>query len=173
MSRKDAPTFNLNLDGGHSDIYTGPQSAVLFEGVMSRRVVAHIFDLIALFFIISVLSIPFFVVGILTFGLLFFFYGLYVAAIALSYIALSLGGASGATPGMRAMQIEMRTLEGYRLSRSMAFINGFLFFASMAVATPLILLVGLFNPRGRLVHDILCGTVVVNTPRRIDEMLRT
>jgi len=172
MSKKDAPTISLNLEGGQNDIYSGPHSALLFEGVMSRRVVAHIFDLIALFFIVAVLSIPFFVLGILTFGLLFIFYGLYVAAIVLTYIALSVGGEAGATPGMRAMAVEVRTLEGYRLSRSMAVINGVLFFVSVTVATPLILLVGLFNSRGRLVHDILSGTIVVNTSQRIDDMAR-
>jgi len=172
MSRKDAPTFTLNLGGSGADIYGGPRSEVLFEGVMSRRVLAHIFDLIALFFIIALLSVPFFVLGILTFGLLFFFYGLFVAAIVLAYITLSLGGESGATPGMRAMQIEVRTLDGYRPSRSLAFINGVLFFTALTVATPLVLLVGLFNARGRLVHDFLCGTVMVNTPQRIDALLR-
>lgn len=172
MSNHDTPTFSLNLGGNRNGLYEGPRSAVLFEGVMARRAVAHILDLIAIFFIIAILSIPFFVLGILTFGLLFFFYGLFVAAIALSYITLSLGGESGATPGMRAMGIELRTLEGYRPSRSLAFIHGFLFFATEAIATPLILLVGLFNARGRLAHDFLCGTVMVNTPMRIDEMLR-
>jgi uncharacterized RDD family membrane protein YckC len=32
--------------------------------------------------------------------------------------------------------------------------------------TPLILLVGLFNARRRLLHDMLVGTVLVNNPAR-------
>jgi len=34
------------------------------------------------------------------------------------------------------------------------------------VLTPLVLLVGFFNSRGRLLHDILVGTVVINSPAR-------
>ena len=32
--------------------------------------------------------------------------------------------------------------------------------------TPLVLLVGLFNDRRRLLHDMLVGTVVINNPAR-------
>ncbi|VAW12596.1 hypothetical protein MNBD_ALPHA09-2066 [hydrothermal vent metagenome] len=172
MSHKDNPAFSLSLGETRNDIYSGPRAAILFDGVMARRAVAHILDLMALFIIIAVLSVPFFVLGLLTLGLLFFFYGLFVAAIVLSYITLSLGGENSATPGMRAMQIELRTLDGYRPSRSLAFIHGFLFFAFLTVATPLILLFGLFNRRGRLAHDFLCGTVMVNTSERIDLLSR-
>ena len=172
MSHKDNPAISLGLGNTRNDIYEGPQAAILFEGVLARRVVAHILDLIALFIICAVLSVPFFILGILTLGLLFLFYGLFIAAIVLSYITLSLGGENSATPGMRAMQIELRTLDGYRPSRSLAFIHGFLFFAFQAVATPFILLFGLFNARGRLAHDFLCGTVMVNTPERIDRLVR-
>jgi uncharacterized RDD family membrane protein YckC len=34
------------------------------------------------------------------------------------------------------------------------------------VLTPLVLVVGLFNERQRLLHDILIGTVVINNPAR-------
>lgn len=172
MSDPNQPAFNLNLTGSAEDIYRGRPSAIMFEGVMPRRVLANIFDLIALLFICLILSIPFFFLGILTFGLLFFFYGLYLAAIALTYITLSLGGENSATPGMRALQIEMRTSDGFRPTRSTAFVHGFLFFAFNSIASPLILLVGLFNRRGRLAHDFLTGTVLVNTSGRIDQLQR-
>lgn len=169
----DTPSFDISGDisGQADDIYLGRDAAILFEGVMARRVVAFILDAIALFFICAALSIPFFVLGLLTLGLLFFFYGFFLAVIVMTYIALSLGGENSATPGMRAMQIELRTLDGYRPSRSMAFLHGFLFFASVTIATPLVLLIGLFNGRGRLGHDFLCGTVMVNTAERADSLL--
>jgi uncharacterized RDD family membrane protein YckC len=40
------------------------------------------------------------------------------------------------------------------------------------VLTPLVLLVGLLNERGRLLHDFLLGTVVVNNESRAAELRR-
>jgi uncharacterized RDD family membrane protein YckC len=34
------------------------------------------------------------------------------------------------------------------------------------VLTPFILLIGFFNPRRRLLHDMLVGTVLINSPAR-------
>jgi uncharacterized RDD family membrane protein YckC len=38
-----------------------------------------------------------------------------------------------------------------------------LFYASVALLTPLVLLVSLFTDRKRLLHDLLLGSVIVNT----------
>jgi uncharacterized RDD family membrane protein YckC len=38
-----------------------------------------------------------------------------------------------------------------------------LFWVSVSFFTPLILLVGLFNGRRRLLHDMILGTVVINS----------
>ena len=40
------------------------------------------------------------------------------------------------------------------------------FWVTISFLTPLILIVGLFNSRKRLLHDILLGTVVVNRSLR-------
>lgn len=172
MSQDGRRTFTLDFGASTADIYQGREAEILFEGVMSRRAVAFILDAIALFIICAVLSVPFFILGILTFGLLFFFYGLFIAAIVLGYITLSLGGEDGATPGMRAMQIELRTLDGYRPTRAIAFVHGFLFFAFNSIVSPLILLIGLFNRRGRLAHDFVCNTVMINTAERVEALSR-
>ena len=41
-----------------------------------------------------------------------------------------------------------------------------LFWISVSVLTPLVLLVGLFNGRRRLLHDIVLGTVIINSSVR-------
>ena len=41
------------------------------------------------------------------------------------------------------------------------------FWVSVSFLTPLILLVGLFNGRRRLLHDILLGTIIINSSLRI------
>jgi uncharacterized RDD family membrane protein YckC len=38
-----------------------------------------------------------------------------------------------------------------------------LFWVSVSFFTPLILLVGLFNGRRRLLHDMILGTVIINS----------
>jgi uncharacterized RDD family membrane protein YckC len=44
-----------------------------------------------------------------------------------------------------------------------AMVHTVLFWLINSILTPLILLVGLFTERSRLVHDMLLGTVIVRT----------
>jgi uncharacterized RDD family membrane protein YckC len=41
-----------------------------------------------------------------------------------------------------------------------------LFWVSVSVLSPLVLLVGLFNGRRRLLHDVVLGTVIINSSVR-------
>jgi uncharacterized RDD family membrane protein YckC len=41
------------------------------------------------------------------------------------------------------------------------------YWISISVLSPVILLVGLFNARRRLLHDVLVGTVVINNAGRV------
>jgi uncharacterized RDD family membrane protein YckC len=43
-----------------------------------------------------------------------------------------------------------------------------LFWASVSFLSPLVLLVGLFNGRRRLLHDIVLGTVVIDSSIRTE-----
>ena len=47
------------------------------------------------------------------------------------------------------------------------------FWLTVSLLTPFVLLVGLFNDRRRLLHDMLVGTVVINTPARADALRAT
>jgi uncharacterized RDD family membrane protein YckC len=40
------------------------------------------------------------------------------------------------------------------------------FYISVSVLSPFVLLLGLFNARGRLLHDFVLGTVVINNSVR-------
>src|ERR1044072_2856333 len=87
----------------------------LFEGRVARRVVAFLIDFLILSIPVVFVSMFIFVVGIVTFGLGFLFYGLLWPAMviwALAYYGLTLGGPASATIGMRVMDIEMRTWYG-------------------------------------------------------------
>jgi uncharacterized RDD family membrane protein YckC len=143
----------------------------LFRNVLSRRVVAFLIDLVILSIPVLLAAIFIFVFGIvtLTFGWLLF--GLLWPATvvwAIVYYGACFGGPHSATVGMRTMDLQMRTWYGEPCYFLLGAIHGVLFWVSISVLTPFVLLVGLFNNRSRLLHDMVAGTVVINASRSID-----
>jgi uncharacterized RDD family membrane protein YckC len=69
------------------------------------------------------------------------------------------------------MDLEMRTWYGAPAYFVLGAAHALLFWLSTSFLTPLILLVGFFNDRSRLLHDMVVGTVVINNASRA-EMLR-
>ena len=131
------------------------------DGVLSRRVFAFVID----YLVIGLITIPFailvFVLGIITLGLGWMLFGILVPAVALIYIWNTLGGPSQATLGMRALGIRLERLDGGRIDGLTAIVHSLLFWVSVTVLTPLILLATLFLDYKRTLHDMLLGTVVV------------
>ena len=148
------------------DPYLQPE---LFRGVLTRRAIAFIIDLIVLSIpvILAVLFIAVF--GVVTLGLgwaLFLLVSPASVIWALIYYGASLGGPHSATIGMRVMDLELRTwygAPGYFLLGAM---HAVLFWISISVLSPFVLLIGLFNGRRRLLHDVVLGTVVINNSVR-------
>ena len=141
----------------------------LFEGVVARRVVAFLIDFLILSIPVVFVSMFIFVVGIVTFGLGFLFYGLLWPAMviwALAYYGLTLGGPTSATIGMRAVDIEMRTWYGAPAYFVLGAVQAVLFWVTVSMLTPFVLLVCLFNERRRCLHDMLVGTIVINNATR-------
>ncbi|MGE0847328.1 MAG: hypothetical protein AB7L41_13755, partial [Flavobacteriaceae bacterium] len=64
--------------------------------------------------------------------------------------------------------LEMRTTYGAPLYPMLAAAHALAFYVSVTFLTPFILLFGLFNARRRLLHDVVCGTVVINRFRQIE-----
>jgi uncharacterized RDD family membrane protein YckC len=91
---------------------------------------------------------------------------------ALFYYGLTFGSADSATIGMRVMDLEMRTWYGAPAYFVLGAAHAVLYWITVSFLTPFILLVGLVNERRRLVHDILVGTVVINTPLRAEVLRR-
>jgi uncharacterized RDD family membrane protein YckC len=137
----------------------------LFRGVLTRRFFAFLIDLVVLSIpvILAVIFIAMF--GIVTLGLGWALFWLVSPASliwALVYYGASLGGPRSATIGMRVMDLEMRTWYGEPGYFVLGAMHAILFWVSVSVFTPLILLIGLFNGRRRLLHDMLLGTVIIN-----------
>jgi len=141
----------------------------LFEGVLARRIVAFIIDVIIIAIPLLAASAFILVFGLFTFGLgwaLFWFLSPASVIWALAYYGMTLGGPASATIGMHAMEIEMRTWYGAPAYFVLGAVHAVVFWVSVSMLTPFILLVGFFNSRRRLLHDFLVGTVLVNNPAR-------
>lgn len=141
----------------------------LFRGVLTRRVFAFLIDLVVLSVpvILAVIFIAIF--GVVTLGLgwaLFWLVSPATVIWALIYYGASLGGPHSATIGMRLMDLELRTWYGAPGYFVLGAMHAVLFWISISVLSPLVLLVGFFNGRRRLLHDIVLGTVVVNNSVR-------
>ena len=158
-------------DGGvppHAfDPWTQPE---LFRGVLTRRVFAFLIDLVVLSIPVILACMFIAVFGVVTLGLgwaLFWLVSPASVIWALIYYGASLGGPHSATPGMRVMDLELRTWYGAPGYFVLGAMHAVLFWISVSMLTPLVLLIGLFNGRRRLLHDIILGTVVINSSVRI------
>jgi uncharacterized RDD family membrane protein YckC len=89
---------------------------------------------------------------------------------AIAYYGLTLGSPQSATIGMRVMNLEMRTWYGAPCYFVLGAAHAVVFWVTVSLLTPFVLLVGLFNDRRRLLHDILLGTVVINQRARAPAM---
>jgi uncharacterized RDD family membrane protein YckC len=144
-------------------------SPELFEGVLPRRVIAFIIDVVIIAVPVVLAAIFIFLLGIITLGVGWLLYWvLSPAAIiwAILYYGLTLGGPQSATIGMRVVDIEMRTWYGAPSYFVLGAVHAILFWILISALTPLILLVGFFNHRRRLLHDIVLGTIVINNEQR-------
>ena len=149
--------------------YDPGASPELFEGVLARRVVAFIVDLIVIAAPLVAAVLFIFILGLITFGLgwaLFWLLSPASVIWALFYYGVTLGGAASATLGMRAMDLEMRTWYGAPCYFVLGAVHAIVYWVSVSVLSPLILVVGFFNPRKRLLHDMIVGTVVINNAAR-------
>jgi len=156
-------------------IYDPIANPELFDGVLACRAIAFIIDVIIIALPVVGAALFIFLLGFLTFGLgWILFWPLHALAViwALLYYGFTLGGPASATLGMRVMDIEMRTWYGAPAYFVLGAVHAVLYWISVSALTPLILLVGLFNSRRRLLHDFVLGTVVINNPSRAARLAR-
>lgn len=131
-----------------------------FDGVRTSRIVAFLVDYV----IILTLSVPVaFVVlllGIPTFGLAWLAFPALVPVVAVTYVAISMGGSYQATIGMRMNGLQAYKVGGGQLDVPLAGLHHILFLIIQGFALFLPLLVSLFSERKRLLHDIALGTYI-------------
>ncbi|MEP4032967.1 RDD family protein [Roseibium polysiphoniae] len=142
------------------DVLVQPE---LFEGVRTRRIFSFLIDAIAVAILFLPAAVLVFFLGIFTLGLGWLLFAVLSPILPIAYTAFTLGGPNAATPGMRAMGLEMRLWYGARPYPLLAAVHVILFWFSISLLTPLILLISLFSDRKRLLHDIVLGTLVMNS----------
>ena len=150
----------------------------LFEGVLARRLIAFVIDLIIIVIPVVLAGIFMAAATIATLGLAVVFFAflspLYWPLIviwALCYYGYTFGSPASATIGMRVMDLEMRTWYGAPSYFVLGAVHAVVFWLTTSFLTPLVLLVGFFNERKRLLHDMVVGTVVINNTARA-QMIR-
>jgi uncharacterized RDD family membrane protein YckC len=168
--RRQIGGVSIELTPHAYDPVTKPE---LFEGVLARRLIAFLIDLV-------ILSIPIligatFIIAstVITFGLASIVFALLaplywplIVIWGICYYGFTFGSQASATVGMRVMDLEMRTWYGTRASFLLGAGHAAVFWVMIAFIWPLTLLLGFFNSRKRLPHDILVGTIVISNAAR-------
>ncbi|WP_417257528.1 RDD family protein [Celeribacter sp.] len=132
--------------------------AAFYDSVPTKRLVAFIFDMIAIV-ILSALIVP------LTAFTGIFFFPFLVTVMSFAYRVVTLANGS-ATLGMRLMGIEFRTAQGERFDLKYALIHttlftiwGIFFFAQVVS-----IVLMLTTARKQGLSDMLLGTAAINKP---------
>lgn len=133
----------------------------LFEGVLTRRVMAFFIDLFVMGLMILAFALVGLIAGFLTFGLAWLALIFVVPATIVLYYGATLGSSKRATLGMQAMDLVLTPTRGQPLDGWMAFIHAGVFWLTTWISWPLSLLFALFTPRRQMIHDLITGTLML------------
>jgi uncharacterized RDD family membrane protein YckC len=142
-----------------TNVLTAPPYALrpdALTSVRTRRIIALGLDLV----LVSVLAaVLWSLLLVVTLGFSFFFLPPMWPLVAFFYNGLTVSGAKMATPGMRAMDLEMRMHDsGARVPFINAAAHALFFYLSWFF--PPVFLVALVDGEKRCLHDILAGIVL-------------
>jgi uncharacterized RDD family membrane protein YckC len=142
----------------NANVASGPMlHAGSFEAVRTRRMIAICLDLVVVSIIAFVIWLA---LLILTFGLSLILLPPIFPLAAFFYNGLTVSGWRMATPGMRAMDLEMRMHDtGARVPFINAAAQALFFYLSWLA--PFVFLVTLVDREKRFLHDILAQVVVI------------
>lgn len=140
------------------DPETNPE---LFQGILVRRAIAYLIDLIVLGLIVLAILFGGLVFGVVTLGLGFLALPIALPVAILAYYAMTLGSPLRATLGMRAMDIVLTPARGRPLDGWAILIHPLVFWVTVWFSWPITLAIALFTPRRQLLHDLIAGTLMV------------
>ncbi|MCB1518045.1 MAG: RDD family protein [Hyphomicrobiaceae bacterium] len=140
------------------DPSTAPE---LFEGVLTRRVVAYIIDVVIMFLICVAVLLIGTILGFVTFGLVWAALVFAIPASIIIYYAATLGSPRRATIGMQMQDIVLTPTHGLPLDGWKAFMHPLIFWLTCWFLPPFNYIFALFTPRRQMIHDLLTGTLMV------------
>ena len=152
------PGYAPGLDGAY-----GAVPVPSTDGVIARRLVAYLLDIVFIFLFTAALAVVISVLGVVTFGLGWTLFAILPAS-GVIYSAITVGGRRQSTLGMRMAGLRaMSASTGGRVDTITAAFHALLFY--LAVGTFVLWLVdvafGFMRSDARFGHDVLSGVVVV------------
>jgi len=168
----DPDRITLNTSG-KPHAYDPVSQSEYFEDLLGRRIMAFALDFAIIFVLSIAVYMLLFFAGIFTLGLAWLLFGIAFPVVALSYTAYTLSGPESATIGMRVMELQMRTWYGAPMYALLAAFHAILFYVSVTVFTPFVLLIAPFTRRKRCLHDFVAGSVVINTDAKAKSYRRS
>jgi uncharacterized RDD family membrane protein YckC len=133
----------------------------LFEGVLTRRVIAFFIDMAIMIVLIAFVSVAGVVAGFLTLGLAWVALPFVILFVLLAYYALTLGSYRRATIGMSIMDLVLTPTRGTPLDGWAILVHPLIFWITVWIAWPFSLLIALLTPRREMVHDLITGTLML------------
>lgn len=154
--------FKLGPDdaarGAGGDRMTDPS---LVDGVTARRIAGYLVDVL----ILGAIGVAGHLLVFMTLGLAAGIVYPLLVILPLVYHSYFVASPASATPGQRLFGLEVRRLDGGRPGWLQAFVLTALFYATLAFTSGLLLLWCLIDDRGRCLHDIFSGLLVVRGER--------
>ena len=139
-----------------------PQSSPeLFDGILIRRPLAYLIDLVMLSLITFAVMVVGVIGGFFSFGLLWVALPIALPLAIVLYYAATLGSPARATLGMRAIDLILTPARGRPLNGWRILIHPLLFWVTVWIAWPVIVVVVLFTPHRQTLHDLVTGTLLV------------
>ncbi|MDQ4136775.1 MAG: RDD family protein [Pseudomonadota bacterium] len=151
---------------GYNPTYRPPHGLVdprATEGVLGRRLIGYVVDLVVITILMGLLWLVIAVLGVITFGFGWLLFGL-LPLTAIVYNALTVGGPSQGTIGMRMAGVRVVDgITGGRVSILQAAVHALLFYVAVSTAVLLAVdvLIGFGRSDRRLGHDLLSGVTLV------------
>ena len=134
------------------------------DGVLTRRVLAYVVDIIVIGLLVVLFGILIGVAGVVTFGLSWALYAVLVPGTAILYSAITVGGNGTGTFGMRLMDLSaVDAATGGPVGFLIAGVHALLFYVGIGTLLLLLLdvVIGFARRDRRLGHDLLAGLIVV------------
>lgn len=129
------------------------------RGALSSRIFAFAVDFVVVGILWAFWAFMLSLLGFLTFGLAWLVLPVLWPLVALFYNGSTVSGPHRGTWGMRIAGIELVRTDGTRLDFISAAAHAVIFYVSVAVLTPLVLLLGMVRNDRRLLHDLLIGCI--------------